>query len=51
MLALRDQGKIVYDGLAQPPVAARFSGEAEIGIPWGNFKIPLDRSDKIAVTK
>jgi LEA14-like dessication related protein len=44
-------GKIVYDGLEQPPVAVRFSGEAEIGTPWGNFKIPLDKSDKIAVQK
>jgi len=51
LLDFFETGKIVYDGLAQPPVAARFSGEAEIGIPWGNFKIPLDRSDKIAVTK
>ena len=44
-------GKIVFDGLEQPPVAVRFSGEAEIGTPWGNFKIPLDRSDKVAVQK
>lgn len=44
-------GKIVYDGLEQPPVPVRFSGEAEIGTPWGNFKIPLDQSDKVTVQK
>ncbi len=51
LLDFFETGKIVYDGLAQPPVAARFSGEAEIGTPWGNFKIPLDKSDKVAVQK
>ena len=44
-------GRVVYDGLEQPPVAARFSGEAEIETPWGNFKIPLEKSGKIAVQK
>jgi len=51
LLDFFEVGKSVYDGLAQPPVAARFSGEAEVGTPWGNFKIPLDRTEKIPVQK
>jgi len=43
--------KAVSDGLAQPPVAMRVSGEIEINTPWGNFKYPLDKSDKVAVQK
>ena len=51
LLDFFETGKIVYDGLEQPLVAARFSGEAEIGTPWGNFKIPLEKRDKVAVQK
>ncbi len=29
----------------------RFSGEAEIGTPWGDFKIPIDKSDRVAVVR
>lgn len=44
-------GKVVYDGLEQPPVAVRISGEAEISSVWGNFKIPFYKSEKVAVEK
>jgi LEA14-like dessication related protein len=44
-------GKVVYDGLEQPPVAVRISGEAEISSAWGNFKIPFYKSEKVGVEK
>jgi len=44
-------GRPVYDGLTQPPVAVRVSGEAEIMTPWGSWRIPFDQSGKVAVRK
>jgi len=29
----------------------RFSGEVEINSLWGSFKIPFNKSDKVAVQK
>lgn len=51
LLDFFETGKAVREGLEQPPVAVRFSGEAEIGTPWGDFKIPIDKSDKVAVVR
>jgi len=44
-------GRPVHDGLVQPPVSARVSGEAEIMTPWGPWRVAFDRSDKVAVRK
>jgi LEA14-like dessication related protein len=44
-------GRPVYDGLAQPPVAVRVSGEAEITTPWGSWRVAFDQSGKVAVRK
>jgi LEA14-like dessication related protein len=44
-------GRPVYDGLLQPPTDARASGEIEITTPWGRWRIPFDRSAKVAVRK
>jgi LEA14-like dessication related protein len=44
-------GRMVYDGLAQPPTDARAAGEVEITTPWGPWRISYDRSAKVAVRK
>lgn len=44
-------GKAVSDGLLQPPVAVRVSGEAEVETPWGPWRIPFDKSDKVDVLR
>jgi len=46
-----ETGRAVSDGLQQPPVAVRVSGEAEVMTPWGPWRIPFDKSDKVAVTR
>jgi LEA14-like dessication related protein len=51
LLDFFEVGKAVYDGLEQPPVAVRFSGEVEVSFLWGSFKIPFNKSDKVAVQK
>jgi LEA14-like dessication related protein len=44
-------GKSVYNGLQQPPVAVRVTGEAEVVTAWGRWRIPLEKSDKVAVVR
>jgi LEA14-like dessication related protein len=51
LLDFFEVGKAVYDGLEQPPVAVRFSGEVEVSSLWGSFTIPFNKSDKVAVQK
>jgi LEA14-like dessication related protein len=51
LLDFFEVGKAVYDGLEQPPVAVRFSGEVEVSSRWGSFTIPFNKSDKVAVQK
>jgi len=51
LLDFFELGKPLFDGLTQPPVAARLSGEIVIGTVWGSFTLPFDRSEKVAVVK
>ena len=44
-------GKAVYNGLEQPAVAVRVSGEAFVTTPWGPWRIPIEKSDKVAVIR
>jgi hypothetical protein len=44
-------GKSVYNGLEQPPVAVRMTGEAEVATPWGPWRILLEKSDKVSVLR
>ena len=44
-------GKAVYNGLEQPPVAVRVSGEALVTTPWGPWRVPIEKSDKVAVIR
>jgi LEA14-like dessication related protein len=44
-------GKSVYDGLVQPPVAVRVSGEAAVSSPWGPWRLPVEKSDRVAVIR
>jgi LEA14-like dessication related protein len=44
-------GKGVYNGLEQPPVAVRVSGEALVTTPWGSWRVPIEKSDKVAVIR
>ena len=51
LLDFFELGRALYDGLSQPPAAARLAGEAVISSVWGTFTLPFDRSDKVAVMK
>jgi LEA14-like dessication related protein len=51
LLDFFELGRGLYDGLSQPPTAARLAGEVVIRSVWGAFTLPFDRSDKVAVTK
>jgi len=44
-------GASVYNGLEQPPVAVRVSGEAEVMTAWGPWRVALEKSDKVAVLR
>jgi LEA14-like dessication related protein len=44
-------GQSVYNGLEQPPVAVRVSGEAEVMTPWGPWRVPIEKSGKVAVVR
>jgi LEA14-like dessication related protein len=44
-------GKDIFNWLEQPPVPVSFSGEAAVESVWGRFKIPFNKSEKVAVSK
>jgi LEA14-like dessication related protein len=44
-------GKDIYNGLEQPPVPVRFTGEVTISSPWGEFRIPVEKSAKADVVR
>jgi LEA14-like dessication related protein len=49
LLDFFELGRSLYDGLSQPPVDIRLSGEIELSSVWGTFKFPFDRKGKVAV--
>jgi LEA14-like dessication related protein len=51
LLDFFELGRTLYDGLSQPPVAARLAGEIELSSVWGTFTLPFDQSAKISVAK
>lgn len=51
LLDFFELGRTLYDGLSQPPAAARLVGEVELRSVWGTFTFPFDRSAKVAVAK
>jgi len=51
LLDFFELGRPLYDGLSQPPVDIRLSGEIELSSIWGTFKISFDRRAKAAVVK
>jgi len=49
LLDFFEVGREVYDGLTQPPAAARIEATAEFATPWGILTFSLAKSDKIPV--
>jgi LEA14-like dessication related protein len=49
LLDFFEVGREVYDGLTQPPTAARIEATAEFTTPWGILNFPAAKSDKIPV--
>jgi LEA14-like dessication related protein len=44
-------GRVLYDGLLQPPVSVRIAGAVEMETPWGTFPFRLEKSDKAPVIR
>jgi LEA14-like dessication related protein len=49
LLDFYETGRDVYDGLTQPPVAARIEAAVDFATPWGVLSISLAKSDKIPI--
>jgi LEA14-like dessication related protein len=51
LLDFFEMGRVIYDGLEQPPIAYRLAGEATVSSPFGTWRVPFDRSDKAPVVR
>jgi len=50
LLDFFELGNALYAALQKPPVACKFSGEIVISTDWGQFRMPLEKKDALAVT-
>jgi LEA14-like dessication related protein len=51
LLEFFEIGPELYSLLQKPEVECRFSGEVLISIPWGEFSIPFDQTERVPARK